>query len=213
MSQVPFELAVERFIDASPETIFRVWRERLEEWWCPKPWTTKLVEMDLRPGGRSAMVMSGPNGETQPIEGVILEVVPNRSIVFTDAFSVGWVPQAAFMVGFFQFTPEGKGTRYRAGARHWNEAAMQEHEAVGFREGWKAVADQLAELAEAEQRPRQSPWARLGPGAAARSKRGLTRPRQSRIAALCSPSCWSCCSPCSADARRARAARIRNPRR
>jgi uncharacterized protein YndB with AHSA1/START domain len=30
------------------------------------------------------MVMSGPDGETSPIEGVILEVVPNTRIVFTN---------------------------------------------------------------------------------------------------------------------------------
>lgn len=152
MSQGPFELAVERYIDASPETVFKVWTERLEEWWCPKPWTTKLIEQDLRPGGRSAMVLSGPNGESEAMEGVVLEVIPNRRIVFTDAFTAGWNPQKPFMVGFFELSPEGRGTRYRAGARHWDEAAMQQHESMGFKEGWGKVAEQLAELAEAQAR-------------------------------------------------------------
>jgi uncharacterized protein YndB with AHSA1/START domain len=148
--KVQFELSVERYIDARPEAVFRVWTERLEEWWCPKPWTTELVEQDLRPGGRSAMVMRGPAGEEERLEGVILEVIPNRLIVFTDAFTAGWVPQAPFMVGFFEFTPEGNGTRYRAGARHWDEAAQKQHEQMGFTEGWGKVADQLAQLAEGQ---------------------------------------------------------------
>lgn len=152
MSQAPYELAVERYIDAPPATVFKVWTERLEEWWCPKPWTTKLIEQDLRPGGRSAMVMSGPDGESEPSEGVILEVIPDRKIVVTDAFRAGWIPQTSFMVGIFELIPEGSGTRYRASARHWSEEAMQQHEAMGFREGWGKVAEQLAELAEAAAR-------------------------------------------------------------
>ena len=152
MTQAPFELAIERYIDAAPETVFKVWTGRLEEWWAPKPWTTKIIEQDLRPGGRSAMIMSGPDGATSPMEGVILEVVPNRSIVFTNAFTVGWIPQTPFMVGFFTFTPEGRGTRYRAGSRHWDEATHKQHEEMGFTEGWRKVADQLAALAEAESR-------------------------------------------------------------
>ena len=150
MAGAEFELSIERIIDAPPETVFKVWTERLEEWWAPKPWTTKIVEMVLRPGGRSSMIMSGPDGASAPMEGVILEVVANRSIVFTNAFKAGWIPQTPFMVGFFTFTPEGKGTRYRAGARHWDEAARKQHEAMGFATGWGIVAGQLAALAEAE---------------------------------------------------------------
>lgn len=152
MAQAPFELSVERYIDAPPETVYMVWTERTEEWFAPKPVITKIIEADLRPGGRSAMIMSGPDGSSELMEGVYLEVIPNRSIVVTDAFTAGWIPQKAFMVGFFSFTPEGKGTRYRAGSRHWDEEAHKQHEAMGFVAGWGAVADQLAELAEAEAR-------------------------------------------------------------
>jgi uncharacterized protein YndB with AHSA1/START domain len=152
----PFELAIERHINAPPPTVFKVWTERLEEWWAPKPWTTRMIEQDLRPGGRTAMVMTGPGGETSPIEGVVLEVVPNVRIVFTNAFTVGWIPQTPFMVGFFEFAPEGEGTHYRAGARHWDEATMKQHEEMGFQRGWTQVAEQLAELAEAEHRESSS---------------------------------------------------------
>lgn len=150
MTQARYELAIERFIDAPPEIVFKVWTGRLEEWWAPKPWTTRIIEQDLRPGGRSAMIMTGPDGTTSSMEGVILEVIPNKSIVFTNAFTAGWIPQTPFMVGFFTFTPEGTGTRYRAGSRHWDEAAHKQHEAMGFTQGWSTVAGQLAALAETE---------------------------------------------------------------
>lgn len=144
------ELAVERFIDAAPDTVWRVMTGRMGEWFCPVPWRAEVVEQDFRPGGRSALVMHGPNGEAMPQEGVFLDVVPGRRMSFTDAFSVGWVPQGPFMVGTFELTPEGGGTRYRASARHWTEDAMKQHEAMGFTQGWGAVADQLAALCEAQ---------------------------------------------------------------
>ena len=144
------ELSVTRLIDAPVDLVWRIATERLAEWWCPKPWTTEIVEQDWRPGGRSAMIMRGPDGEEHPMEGVFLEVTPGRCFVFTDAFKAGWIPQTAFMLGYFEFADEGGKTRYTAGARHWTEEALKQHEAMGFTEGWGKVAEQLAELAESE---------------------------------------------------------------
>src|SRR3546814_17845096 len=74
-------------------TLFRsrAFTERLEDWWCPKPWTSKIIEFDLRPGGRSCIEMRGPEGQVHAEEGVILEVIPERKVVFTDAFAKGWI--------------------------------------------------------------------------------------------------------------------------
>ncbi|WP_423828179.1 SRPBCC domain-containing protein [Sphingomonas oleivorans] len=49
-------------------------------------------------------------------EGVFLEIVPNEKIVFTNAFSAGWISQDPFMVAIVTFEPEGAGTRYTASA-------------------------------------------------------------------------------------------------
>ncbi|GGE32887.1 activator of HSP90 ATPase [Agaricicola taiwanensis] len=142
------ELTVTRLINASPETVYRVWTTRTQEWFAPKPYTTPRLEFDLRPGGRSWMEMQAPDGTLHPHEGVFLEVVPNRKIVTTDAFAPGWVPQGPFMVSIFTFEPEGSGTRYTAVVRHWREEDKKTHEEMGFEAGWGQVCDQLAELAE-----------------------------------------------------------------
>ena len=143
------ELSVTRLIGASPETVYRVWTERTGEWWAPHPYTTPEVNIDLRPGGRCRMLMRAPDGTDLPDEeGVFLEVVPNRKIVFTNAFAPGWIPQDPFMVVVVTFAPEGSGTRYTASVRHWNEETLKQHEQMGFHEGWGTVAGQLAELAE-----------------------------------------------------------------
>ena len=153
MSEPLHELGIERHIAAPPATVWRVMTERLAEWWCPKPWTTEVRRLEWRAGGPAEMTMRGPNeGDVSEIDGVVLEVVPNQRFVFTQAFAAGWVPQKPFMVGIFTLEPDGDGTRYRATARHWDEATMEEHRKMGFDSGWKVVADQLATLAEAEPR-------------------------------------------------------------
>lgn len=142
------ELSITRLIEAPPETVYEVWTQRAGEWWAPRPYTTPAIDWDLRPGGRARTVMRSPDGTDMPHEGVFLEVVPHRRIVVTDAFKPGWIPQNAFMLAIFTFEPEGSGTRYTARVRHWSEEAVQQHEQMGFHQGWSIVAGQLAELAE-----------------------------------------------------------------
>ena len=141
-------LQIERHINAKPDVVWQVMTERMEEWWCPKPWRVEIIEQDWRPGGRSAMVMRGPEGEEMPQEGVFLEVIPGQRFVTTDAYRVGWMPQEPFMTGFWEVVPDGDGALYRAGARHWQEETMRNHEAMGFIDGWGVCADQLAALCE-----------------------------------------------------------------
>ncbi|HWH16806.1 MAG TPA: SRPBCC family protein [Allosphingosinicella sp.] len=157
MNNPNFELSVTRLIDAPPETVYRVWTERPKEWFVPKPWTTSAVEWDLRAGGRMFTEMRGPDGEREGGEGVFLEVVPNRRIVFTNLFQAGWVPQPPSgegcdfaLVADFAFEVEGAGTRYTASARHFDEESLKKHGAMGFEQGWNQCSAQLAELAEAE---------------------------------------------------------------
>jgi len=142
-------LSVTTYIDAPPEKVWEAMTQRMEDWWCPRPWRVELVEMDWRAGGRCAMIMRGPDGEEMPNEGVFLEVVPGKHFMSTDAFTVGWKPAGPFMVGIWGIEPEGTGTRYTASARHWTQEAYEQHKAMGFEPGWGACAEQLKALCEA----------------------------------------------------------------
>ena len=140
------ELKIERLIDAPVATVWKAWTEHYASWFVPRPWTVEVIEQDLRPGGRSAMIMRGPNGEEQPSEGVYLEVVSERLIVSTDAFLPGWLPSEPFMVRIDAFADADGKTRYTAIARHWTQEARDQHEAMGFEAGWNAATDQLEEV-------------------------------------------------------------------
>jgi uncharacterized protein YndB with AHSA1/START domain len=145
------ELAIDTFLDAPVAAVWRAWTEHLEQWWCPPPWRAELQALELRPGGRFAATMTGPDGARCGGESVILEVVAERRVVFTNALLPGWQPQTGdpfAFVGRFEFASERSGTRYRASASHWSAEACEQHRAtVGFEEGWLVIAKQLEEVA------------------------------------------------------------------
>ena len=144
------ELSITRYIDAPPARVWDILANRQEEWWCPKPWSIEMIAQERHAGGRSAMIMRGPNGEEMPQEGIFLEWSEGTRFVTTDAVDADFQPTGPFMVGIWEIEPEGTGTRYTARARHWTEEAMKQHEEMGFEEGWGACADQLKGLAEAD---------------------------------------------------------------
>lgn len=143
------DLSITRLIDAPVAKVWEAWTAHLAEWFCPRPWTTEVIALELRAGGRSALVLRGPNGEENAIEGTYLEVTPQRRIVSTDAFGPDWTPQGPFMVRIDDFADEGGRTRYTATARHWTAEARDSHAAMGFEPGWNAATDQLEAVAKA----------------------------------------------------------------
>lgn len=144
------ELSLTRIIAASPNALFRAWTEPelLKQWFAPLPFTTETAELDVRPGGASLIVMRGPDGEAYPNRGVYLDVLADRKIVFTDAFTSAWVPsEKPFMTAIVTFEDIGGGqTRYTARALHWTAEDRDAHEKMGFYEGWGQCADQLTAL-------------------------------------------------------------------
>ncbi|RWP63939.1 SRPBCC family protein [Mesorhizobium sp.] len=146
------ELVLARIIDAPLENVYRCWTEPklVTQWFAPKPWTTPRAEMDVRTGGSSLVVMAGPDGNEFPNPGVFLEVVPGKKIVLTDAYTKAWEPsEKPFMTVVLTFEDEGEGkTRYIARVAHWSVTDREEHEKMGFHEGWGQCADQLEEVAK-----------------------------------------------------------------
>ena len=145
-----YELVLTRLIDAPREKLFRCWTDPqlMKQWFAPLPWTIAHAEMELRPGGKTVFVMRSPEGQEFPNPGVVLEVVKNEKLVFTDAYTEAWKPSAKpFMTAIVTFADEGGKTRYTATALHWTAEDKKAHEDMGFHQGWGQCADQLATLA------------------------------------------------------------------
>jgi uncharacterized protein YndB with AHSA1/START domain len=146
-------LTVTRTMAASPERVWDLLVNRMEDWWCPKPWRAELTVQERRPGGCANMIMHGPDGESMPHEGLYLAWDEGRRMVVTDAVKVdpatgAFLPSGPFLIGSWEIAAEGEGTRYTASAWHWTEDAMKQHAEMGFEAGWGAAADQLKALCE-----------------------------------------------------------------
>lgn len=154
MNELPtrheLELNISRLVDVSPQQLYRCWTqpELLQQWFVPQPWNISDCELDVRPGGSFRTVMRSPDGQEFPNTGVYLQVIPDRQLVFTDAFQEAWIPAAqAFMTVEVTFEPEAEQTRYTARAFHWTAADRDKHIEMGFHSGWNTCLDQLLELA------------------------------------------------------------------
>jgi uncharacterized protein YndB with AHSA1/START domain len=143
------ELTVTRFIDAPTDKVWDIMTNRIEEWWCPKPWRAEFAQLEKRPGGASTCTMYGPDGEVHPHPGTVLAWDEGKRFAFTDAIVGDLEPSGPFMIGIWSVEPEGSGTRYTARARHWTEADAKRHDEMGFADGWGACVDQLQALCEA----------------------------------------------------------------
>jgi uncharacterized protein YndB with AHSA1/START domain len=142
------ELTLTRTIDAPRDRVYQAWTTQLPEWWGPHGMTTPICEMDLRPGGILRTVMRAPDGTEYPTRGVFLEVVAPERIVFTDAFDAGWIPVPDLFftaITTFEALP-GDRTRYTARALHWTVANREQHERMGFHQGWGESLDRLVAL-------------------------------------------------------------------
>ena len=145
------ELVLTRLINAPRAKVYRAWTDPalLKQWFAPKPYTTPIVEIDVRPGGSAYFVMRGPDGKDLPNRGVYLEVVPNEKLVSTNAYVKAWEPsEKPFMTLILTFEDEDGKTRYTARVRHWSVADREAHEKMGFHEGWGLCTDQLEALVE-----------------------------------------------------------------
>jgi uncharacterized protein YndB with AHSA1/START domain len=151
-SNDPRELGIVRLLGAPRMVVWRCWVESalLKQWYCPKPWFVSSADLDVRPGGKSHIVMNGPNGEESAYPGQYLEVVSGQRLVFSDAYVGDWKlgPKAALMTGVVELSDHADGgTLMTWSARHWDDAAVAQHKAMGFELGWSAAAAQLDALA------------------------------------------------------------------
>jgi uncharacterized protein YndB with AHSA1/START domain len=146
------DLILTRIINAPPAKVYKAWTDPklMVKWFAPKPWITVSAEVDVRAGGSSNVVMRGPDGQEFPNPSVYLEVVKNKRIVATDAFTSAWEPsEKPFMTMILTFDEAAGGkTKYTAHIKHWSVADREAHEKMGFHQGWAICTEQLAELVE-----------------------------------------------------------------
>ncbi|NUH64119.1 SRPBCC family protein [Sulfitobacter sp. S0837] len=145
------DLTFTRTIHAPRSVLWECWTtpEHIKHFFVPKPHRIETCEIDLRVGGKFNTTMN-VEGNLMENEGVYLEIVDGKKLVFTDTYREGWKPAAdPFMTAIIEFEDDGNGgTTYTVTARHRSPEARQSHEDMGFFDGWGTVATQLEAYAQ-----------------------------------------------------------------
>lgn len=127
----PPALRLTRHYDATPEAVWRAWTEpeEIKRWWGPGANdVVHQAEADVRVGGLFRVAFSS-NAEMLEVSGVFREVVPNRKLVFSWAWTSA--PEHESLVTV-TFEPSGGGTDLTLLHERFFDAGERD----GHEEGW-----------------------------------------------------------------------------
>ena len=140
------DLSLTREIALPPAVLFACWTQsqHIPQFFVPKPHRVVACHIDLRVGGAFNTTFD-VDGAVMQNNGVWLEIVPDKKLVFTDAYTEGWKPAPEpFMTAIIMLDDLGDDrSRYTAIARHRSAEAAETHRQMGFYQGWGTVVDQL----------------------------------------------------------------------
>ena len=144
------DLVFERVFDAPCERVWKAFTDpdQIPRWWGPHGTSTRVLEMDLRPGGTWRFVSSAPDREDVIFYGEYLEVDPPNGYRSTFMFDVEGVgPQG----GPETYILEDLGGRTKVtsighmGSAEAIEGALATGMAKGAIETWDRLAALVAE--------------------------------------------------------------------
>ena len=134
-------LTLKRHLNAPPGKVYAAWAQpaKLMQWFGPDSGAVTRAELDLRVGGRYAIVFHTEDGEEHDVSGVYREVVPNERLVFTWAWRS--TPERESLVTV-ALRPDGGGTSLTLiHEQFFDEEARDRHEF-----GWTGTLDKLERL-------------------------------------------------------------------
>ncbi len=142
-------LTITAEFDAPAERVWNLWEDPrlLEQWWGPPTYPATFVEHDLRPGGRSAYFMTGPDGDTPRGWWRALDVDPPRRLEFENGFADSsgepdpGMPVTVIRVTIEQHPPTG--TRMTGVVTFPSPEAMEKILSMGMEEGMAAAMGQM----------------------------------------------------------------------
>lgn len=145
------DLSFTRTLAVPPSLVWECWtsEKHIPHFFVPKPHKVTACAIDLKVGGKFNTTFE-VDGNEMHNNGVWLELIENRKLVFTDTYTEGWKPSPdPFMTAILILKDTGDGgTEYTAIARHRSVEKARQHEQMGFYDGWGTVATQLEDYAK-----------------------------------------------------------------
>ena len=124
-------------------------KEILDQWWAPQPWKSRTKYMNFEEGGRRFYAMVGPEGEEHWSIQDFTSISPKDNFQFKDAFADKeenineHMPSAEWNLDFKE---DGEITTVNISIKHKKLEDLEMHIQMGFKDGFNATLDYLAEL-------------------------------------------------------------------
>lgn len=123
--------------------------ELLDQWWAPKPFSSRTKIMDFTVGGRRFYAMVGPDGAERWSVQKYTSITPKTNFKFFNAFADAdenlQLPGSDWN---FDFTDQGTTTKVSVSIYNESLERMERILESGFTEGAKAQLQNLVELLE-----------------------------------------------------------------
>ncbi len=135
-------LELRRRFNAPASAVFRAWTnpEVMARWWGPRNFTARIVELDVRDGGRWRICMISPEGVEHWASGRYREILDDYRLKFTWAWETDGVRGHETLVTI-ELTPCPDGTELTL--THQVFESLDSRDAHG--EGWSSCFDSLAD--------------------------------------------------------------------
>jgi uncharacterized protein YndB with AHSA1/START domain len=124
-------------------------QEILDQWWAPKPWTSKTKYINFEIGGRRLYAMCSPEGQEHWSIQDFTDISPTKYFKFVSAFT----DMDGNINNDFQSSEwnldfnEAKGiTTVSISIKHKTLDSLEQHIKMGFKEGFTMTLNYLSQL-------------------------------------------------------------------
>ncbi len=121
--------------------------ELLDQWWAPKPFTSRTKVMDFKEGGRRFYAMVSPEGDERWVLQQFTSITPKTNFKLFNAFAdADEIPQLPGSDWDLTFTESGGKTTVHVSIYNESLERLERMVEMGFREGAMAQLQNLEEL-------------------------------------------------------------------
>lgn len=121
--------------------------EILDQWWAPKPYTSRTKVMNFEVGGRRFYAMVSPEGQERWAIQKYTSITPKTNFKFLNAFSdENENPQLPGSDWDFNFSEQNSTTKVNISIYNESLDRMEKQLEMGFKEGYAVQMKNLDEL-------------------------------------------------------------------
>ena len=122
-------------------------QEILDQWWAPKPWSSKTKVMDFEPGGRRFYAMVSPEGDEHWSLQQYISVTPKTNFKYLNSFADKDAnPELPGSDWYLSFSEENEKTKVSITIKNDSLERMEKMIEMGFQGGFTMTLDYLDEL-------------------------------------------------------------------